>query len=107
MEATETTEETHVHSFDESVWGFDDAGHWHTCSCGEKEQAGPHTWDEGREEKDRLTHTCRICGAQKQVPMEETGFPWLLLLAGIVIVAAAAGIVVCVILLRKQGKYSR
>lgn len=105
--ALEATEPTHIHSFEEDTWGLDDYGHWKTCICGEKQQAEPHSWDEGREEKDMRIVTCSICGAQRQEPVQESGFPWLLLLAGIVIAAAAAGIVICVVLLRKQGKYSR
>ena len=108
METVEATEETHVHAFDESVWGFDDAGHWHNCSCGEKQFAQPHNWDEGREvTKKTITYTCQTCGAQRQEQAERGSLPWLLVLICIIMAAAAAGIVVCIVLIRKQGKYSR
>ena len=101
-------EETHVHTFDASVWEFDDAGHWHNCSCGEKQMAQAHNWDAGRElTKKTVTYTCQTCGAQRQAQAQQGSFPWLLILIIVVMAAAAAGIVFCVILLRKQGKYSQ
>ena len=101
-------EENHVHSFDASVWGFDDAGHWHNCSCGEKQMAQSHNWDGGRElTKNMITYTCQTCGAQRVEEAAQGGFPWLLVLIIVVMAAAVAGIVFCVILLKKQGKYSQ
>lgn len=103
-----STEETHVHTFDDHTWGFDNAGHWQSCLCGEKQKAGPHEWDDGKEVSDSaILYTCKVCGSTRQETMPEDGFPWLSLLAGIVGIGAAVGIIVCVILLRKQGKYSR
>ena len=101
-------EETHIHSFDASVWGFDDAGHWHNCSCGEKQMSQAHDWDKGREvTKKSVTYTCQTCGTERQEQVNQGGFPWIWVLIVFVMAAAAAGIVVCIILLRKQGKYSR
>lgn len=106
--AIAAAEEVHEHSFDASVWGYDDAGHWHNCSCGEKQMAQAHDWDEGRElTKKTITYTCQTCGAERQEAAEGDGFPWLLVLVAVVMVAAVAGIVFCIVLLRKQGKYSQ
>ena len=99
-------EETHEHTVVADTWGIDDAGHWQMCMCGEKLGAGAHEWDEGRETGDMIHYICRVCGAEKQEPAPEGGFPWLLLLAGIIGVAATAGIIVCICMLRKTGKYS-
>ena len=106
--AIAAAEETHVHSFDASVWEFDDAGHWHNCSCGEKQMAQAHNWDGGRElTRKTVTYTCQTCSAERQEAAEQGSFPWLLVLIIVVMAAAAAGIVFCVVLLRKQGKYSQ
>ena len=105
--AITVVEEIHAHSFDASVWEFDDTGHWHNCSCGEKQMAQAHKWDEGRElTKKMITYTCQVCGAQRMEAAEQGSFPWFPILIIVVMAAAVTGIVFCVILLRKQGKYS-
>lgn len=67
-----TSGPSHTHVF-EGSWSGDGNGHWQVCSCGEKSEVSAHTWDEGvvtREPTQTVagvkTHTCTVCGEQKQ-----------------------------------------
>ena len=103
--AMEVVEETHVHEFDEDVWGFDENGHWNTCMCGEKDSSSAHTWDKGKEKGKQTLYTCEVCGAERTEDAPESGFPWLLLLAGGGILICLVGIVVCIVLIRRNREY--
>lgn len=103
----EAEEAEHEHSFG-SAWDYDEAGHWQVCSCSEQSTVSEHDWDDGREsEEDTITFTCKICGIQRQEQALEKGFPWMVVLAGIGFVIAVVGIVICLVMIRRNGKYSR
>ncbi len=68
---TVTVDVEHVHSYGEE-WIYDDDNHWHECVCGDKEEAVPHTWDEGvittkptETAEGVRTYTCTVCKATK------------------------------------------
>lgn len=104
--AMEAAEEAHEHDFADDTWGFDEAGHWTICMCGEKDNAGPHVWDDGEKvEKDLILYHCEVCGAEKQEHVEERGFPWLLFAVGGGSLICLIGIVVCVVLIIKNREH--
>lgn len=104
--ALEATEPTHVHSFEEDTWELDDAGHWKTCSCGEKQQASPHDWEKTVEIDDLIKYACKTCGAQKQEQAERGNIPLLLILILVIMAASVVGIIICILMLRKLWRYS-
>lgn len=105
LDAAETT---HEHFFDEDTWTLDDIRHWKTCTCGEVQNSEPHSWDDGQKINDSIIqYTCKICLTQKHEQIEQSSFPWLLVLLFLMMVLTIAAIIVCVILLRKQHRYSR
>ena len=104
--AMEAVEETHEHSFDEDTWGFDEAGHWNSCMCGEKDNSGPHIWDDGEKvAKDVIRYRCEVCGAEKEESVEESGFPWLMVALGGGVLICLTGIVACIVLIIKNREY--
>lgn len=54
-------------------WSYNEAGHWHDCSCGEQHDYADHTWDEGTVTTPAqpgvagvMTYACTAaCGATK------------------------------------------
>ena len=103
--AMEATTEPHEHTFIEDTWGFDENGHWNTCMCGEKDNAEPHTWDDGVKKGKHMIHTCEICDAEKTEEVLESGFPWLLFAVGGGVLICLIGIVICVVLIIKNREY--
>lgn len=95
-------EEPHEHIFIEDTWGFDEHGHWNMCMCGEKDNAEPHTWDDGVKEGKLLILSCEVCDAEKTEEVPESSFSWLLVAAGGGILICLAGIVICVVMIRRN-----
>jgi len=95
-------EELHEHEFAADTWGFDEAGHWNVCMCGERSNAETHSWDEGREKGKQITYTCDICSAERTEEAPENGFPWLLVALGGGALICLCGIVICILLIRKD-----
>lgn len=69
-------EPPHECSFSES-WTSDEENHWHACVCGEKSGVELHSWNDGEitktpsETEDGIkTFECKICKAQKNIPIE-------------------------------------
>ncbi len=69
-------EPPHECSFSES-WTSDGENHWHACVCGEKSGVELHYWNDGEitktpsETEDGIkTFECKICKAQKNIPIE-------------------------------------
>lgn len=89
------------HSFDEN-WQSDEENHWHECVCGAKTDEAAHTWDTGRENKDRsVTYTCSVCAAQRTE--EATGLSPAVQTALIALATALAGMAVGYFIPRKKG----
>ena len=71
------------HDFTTS-WTHDDNMHWKQCSrCDEKDDVGPHTWDNGTittaptcTKAGKKTYTCTVCHATKTEPIDATGHSW-------------------------------
>jgi len=71
------------HDFTTS-WTHDDNEHWKQCSrCDEKDDVGPHTWDNGTittaptcTKAGEETYSCTKCGATKIEPIPATGHRW-------------------------------
>ena len=71
------------HDFTTS-WTHDDNEHWKQCSrCDEKDNAGPHTWDNGTittahtcTKAGEKTYSCTKCGATKIETIPATGHSW-------------------------------
>ena len=71
------------HDFTTS-WTHDDNEHWKQCSrCDEKDDVGPHTWDNGTittaptcTKAGEETYSCTKCGATKIEPIPATGHSW-------------------------------
>lgn len=71
------------HDFTTS-WTHDDNEHWKQCSrCDEKDDVGPHTWDNGTittaptcTKAGEETYSCTKCGATKTEPIDATGHSW-------------------------------
>ena len=71
------------HDFTTS-WTHDDNEHWKQCSrCDEKDDVGPHTWDNGTittahtcTKAGEKTYSCTKCGATKIEPIPATGHSW-------------------------------
>ena len=71
------------HDFTTS-WTHDDNMHWKQCSrCDEKDDVGPHTWDNGTitiaptcTKAGEETYSCTKCGATKIEPIPATGHSW-------------------------------
>lgn len=71
------------HDFTTS-WTHDDNMHWEQCSrCDEKDDVGPHTWDNGTittaptcTKAGKKTYTCTVCHATKTEPIDATGHSW-------------------------------
>lgn len=70
---TTTIPKTHVHSYP-STWTYNDAYHWHECSCGKKEGTAVHTFGEvivdvpPTEDTPGEGHKeCSVCGYIKHV----------------------------------------
>ena len=71
------------HDFTTS-WTHDDNEHWKQCSrCDEKDNAGPHTWDNGTittaptcTKAGEETYSCTKCGATKIETIPATGHSW-------------------------------
>ena len=71
------------HDFTTS-WTHDDNMHWKQCSrCDEKDDVGPHTWDNGTittaptcTKAGKETYSCTKCGATKIEPIPATGHRW-------------------------------
>ena len=65
-------------------WTHDDNEHWKQCSrCDEKDDVGPHTWDNGTittahtcTKAGEKTYSCTKCGATKIEPIPATGHSW-------------------------------
>lgn len=65
-------------------WTHDDNEHWKQCSrCDEKDNAGPHTWDNGTittahtcTKAGEKTYSCTKCGATKIETIPATGHSW-------------------------------
>lgn len=58
----------HKHEFG-TVWKSDENSHWHECSCGEKADNAPHSFDSGvitlkptETTEGIMTYTCTVCG---------------------------------------------
>ena len=101
----EAAEETHVHEFMEDTWGFDEAGHWNVCMCGEKDKASPHTWDEGVKDGKQILHTCGVCGSEKTEEAPKSSFPWLQAAVGSGVLICLAGIAICIVLIIRNRRY--
>ncbi|MBP3706066.1 MAG: hypothetical protein J6J13_02295 [Clostridia bacterium] len=62
-------------------WSYNEAGHWHDCSCGEQHDYADHTWDEGTVTTAAqpgvagvMTYACTAaCGATKTEEIPATG----------------------------------
>ena len=71
------------HDFTTS-WTHDDNEHWKQCSrCDEKDDVGPHTWDNGTittahtcTKAGEKTYSCTKCGATKIETIPATGHSW-------------------------------
>ena len=71
------------HDFTTS-WTHDDNEHWKQCSrCDEKDDVGPHTWDNGTitiaptcTKAGEETYSCTKCDATKIEPIPATGHSW-------------------------------
>ena len=71
------------HDFTTS-WTHDDNEHWKQCSrCDEKDDVGPHTWDNGTittaptcTKAGEKTYSCNKCDATKIEPIPATGHSW-------------------------------
>ena len=71
------------HDFTTS-WTHDDNEHWKQCSrCDEKDDVGPHTWDNGTittaptcTKAGEETYSCTKCGATKIETIPATGHSW-------------------------------
>ena len=103
--AIEATTEPHEHTFIEDTWECDENGHWNSCMCGEKDNAEPHTWDDGVKKGKYMVHTCEICDAEKMEEAPENSFPWLLIAVGGGVLICLAGIVICAVLIIKNREY--
>lgn len=65
----------HVHTYDMTSWGNDDADHWRKATCEHTEEVkdkAAHTWNEGEEtipaepgKEGIKTYTCTVCGRKK------------------------------------------
>ncbi|NHM15504.1 hypothetical protein GMI69_02300 [Eggerthellaceae bacterium zg-887] len=69
----------HVHNFT-GGWQYDEANHWHVCTCGETSDVAPHVFGEGTTSKEPtanqpgvMTYTCTVCPAQKHETIPATG----------------------------------
>lgn len=69
----------HVHTYDMTSWGNDDADHWRKATCEHTEEVkdkAAHTWNEGEETKPagygtagERTYTCTVCEKKKTEPI--------------------------------------
>lgn len=101
----------HVHEA-EGDWLTSEVSHWKECACGEQLEQGPHDWDTGVVNEDTtVTYACLDCGLEKTEgePMEESDFPWgiLLVLIGVAVVSAVVALVFVVKASRKPGRFSK
>lgn len=100
----------HTHDGGDS-WEMSEVSHWKTCACGEKLEVAAHDYDTGVVNEDTtVTYACLVCGAEKTEgePMEEEGFPWLivLVLMAIAVVSAVVALIFVLKATGKKGKYS-
>ena len=98
----------HVHIFDET-WKKDDLSHWQECSCTQKDNMEPHSWQVIRTEDGLVTYSCARCMAERteEVVREDAEeFPWGIILAVLVLLLIAA-VTTLVFLLKpkKKGRF--
>ena len=72
---------THTHDFTSSGYQYDETGHYHVCSCGEKGSVEAHTFGDWTKISERATtvtqvRTCSVCGYKEtreiNVPADHT-----------------------------------
>ena len=79
VEIVEVGADEHFHSYS-TEWSKDDENHWYECSCGDKSELGPHTWNDGitiepatDTKPGQVAYECTICGKQKIVEVDANG----------------------------------
>ena len=63
-------DQEHNHEF--NIWYYDELTHWNVCSCGDKNEASDHVWDEGIKLSSGnvmygMEYTCIVCGKKEEV----------------------------------------
>ena len=65
----------HVHSYDATIWHYDESYHYHLCACGNRGDMAPHAlvWETMREPTRRQEGyekgTCAVCGFTTSRPV--------------------------------------
>ncbi len=69
------------HNFD-TDWRSDKNNHWHECSCGEKSELVPHSWNNGEitleptvDFEGEMTFTCTACSATRTEKLDKLEAP--------------------------------
>ena len=103
-----TSDSNHEHEY-AAAWSFDDSGHWHECSCGEKGDFSQHSfvWTElqkaTKKQAGQEQGVCSVCGYESVRSVEYTKAEGSSSLLRILLYVAIGAVVLVLIWIVIQG----